>query len=76
MSWAFRFCQNLNITASDIPNLSQVTSVDQMFRNCHSLSGPSNINLWNVSNVNVMRAGFLNSAICSIRISAIGMWQM
>ena len=54
MSWAFRFCQNLNITASDIPNLSQVTSVDQMFRNCHSLSGPSNINLWNVSNVNVM----------------------
>lgn len=54
MENAFRGCSNLNITASDVPNLSGVNSFFRMFMNCSSLNGPSNIGSWNTSSVTNM----------------------
>ncbi|WP_154859498.1 BspA family leucine-rich repeat surface protein [Cyclobacterium xiamenense] len=48
---AFFGCENLIITATDTPDLSRVTSLVEMFRDCKILNGPSNINEWNTSNV-------------------------
>jgi surface protein len=58
MENAFSGCENLNITATDLPILTNVNNMSQMFKNCSSLNGPSNINNWNTSNVNNMYALF------------------
>ncbi len=47
MNSAFYYCSNLNVSATDIPNLTSVNTMFQMFRNCPNLTGPSNINSWN-----------------------------
>lgn len=54
MEYAFMGCLNLNITATDLPNLSNVTSMSSMFYGCDILNGPSNIGDWNTSNVTNM----------------------
>jgi surface protein len=54
MANAFYGCNNLNITATDIPVLASCTSMQQMFRNCTILNGPSNINSWNTAAVTNM----------------------
>ncbi|TDX86754.1 putative secreted protein (Por secretion system target) [Epilithonimonas xixisoli] len=59
MQSAFYGCSNLNITATDVPNLIGVTNMYQMFANCISLNGPANINSWNVGNVTNMENMFL-----------------
>jgi surface protein len=46
---AFRGCQNLEVTANDIPNLSNVTSTRLMFFECFLFN--TNISAWNVSNI-------------------------
>src|SRR5690606_5436700 len=51
MQEAFLDCHNLQISATDIPNLTGVTNMSSMFRSCRILNGPSNINDWNISNV-------------------------
>ena len=50
MEKAFDGCSKLNITANDVPDLSNVTSLYQMFRNA-SLETANRINDWDVSNV-------------------------
>ncbi|WP_375583664.1 MBG domain-containing protein [Cyclobacterium xiamenense] len=55
---AFFGCENLIITATDTPDLSRVTSLVEMFRDCKILNGPSNINEWNTSNVTDMSRMF------------------
>ena len=62
MNQAFAGCINLQVTATDIPNLTNVTNMKQMFGSCQNLSGPSNINSWNVSNV-VNMWGLFNSCL-------------
>ncbi|EEI92023.1 bacterial surface protein 26-residue PARCEL repeat (3 repeats), partial [Sphingobacterium spiritivorum ATCC 33300] len=54
MQNAFLQCSNLNVTATDMPNLSRVTSMNGMFADCSSLTGPANIGSWNTSNVTNM----------------------
>jgi len=54
MQSAFEGCVNLQITATDIPNLSGVTNLSSMFRGCTVLNSPSNINSWNTSKVTNM----------------------
>jgi surface protein len=58
MSYAFKACNNLNITATDIPDLSLVTDLSYMFAMSTTqisvLNGPSNIGNWNTSNVTNM----------------------
>lgn len=58
MEGAFMNCTNLNISATDIPNLGNVTNINNAFDYCSSLSGPNNINSWNVSTVSSMKNVF------------------
>ncbi|WP_294288358.1 BspA family leucine-rich repeat surface protein [uncultured Chryseobacterium sp.] len=61
MEWAFSGCSNLNVTATDIPDLSLVTSMSAMFYNCTSLIGNPTINLWNTSSVTNMSHVFASA---------------
>lgn len=54
MSNAFFGCSNLQISATDVPNLSLVTHMVGMFNGCKVLNGPANINSWNTQNVQDM----------------------
>ena len=51
MQNAFFGCNNLNVTATDIPNLTLCTRLESMFQNCFSLTTVPNINSWNTSAV-------------------------
>ncbi len=72
MNAAFSDCISLNITATDIPDLSQVKDMKKMFYNCSRLNGPPNINSWNTSNVTNM-IGVFNKA--SVFNQPIGNWN-
>ncbi|WP_282043130.1 BspA family leucine-rich repeat surface protein [Winogradskyella flava] len=61
MQWAFINCTNLQISATDAPNLSNVAHMDSMFNGASSFNQP--INHWDVSNVISMSAVFANSSI-------------
>ncbi|MBC2846053.1 BspA family leucine-rich repeat surface protein [Winogradskyella flava] len=52
MQAAFSDCSNLQISATDAPNLSNVTTMSGMFTNATSFNQP--INHWDVSNVGSM----------------------
>ena len=52
MAAAFRGCSNLDINATDAPDLSGVTNLAAMFSLCTSLS--ADLNHWNVSNITSM----------------------
>jgi surface protein len=59
MERAFGGCSNLNITATDLPDLSGVSDMLLMFAGCTSLNGPSNIGDWNTSAVTNMSDMFV-----------------
>ncbi|WP_188768473.1 choice-of-anchor D domain-containing protein, partial [Emticicia aquatilis] len=76
MQSAFAGCNNLNITATDIPNLSSVTTMAEMFYGCSSLSGPANMGSWNTENITAMNlmfaeAGAFNQPIGTWNTSAV-----
>jgi surface protein len=58
MQRAFYGCNNLDITANDIPNLASVASTFNMFKDCRILNGPANINMWNTENISSMSQMF------------------
>ena len=58
MNSAFSNCSNLNITATDVPDLSGVTDMSSMFKWCSLLNGPANINSWDTSHVTSMNSLF------------------
>jgi len=60
MTAAFRNCSNLQLTATDIPDLSNVKSLKEMFDGCINFTG-GNIGNWNVSNVTTMERMFANA---------------
>jgi surface protein len=72
MENAFNGCNNLNITASDIPNLASVTSTNRMFRACSILNGPSNINSWNTTTITDMSYMFVGASAFN---QNIGSWN-
>jgi len=72
MELAFFGCSNLNITATDVPDLSGVTSMASMFRNCSVLNGPSNIGDWNTSSVTDMNLLFLKASAFN---QPVGNWN-
>lgn len=51
MEYAFTGCQNMDVLATDVPNLSKVNSMRSMFESCSNLVGTPNFNNWEVSNV-------------------------
>jgi len=54
MNYAYYGCDNLNIDANDLLDLSLVASMFRMFENCYNLNGPENIGDWDVSSVTSM----------------------
>ncbi len=73
MEEAFAFCENLDVTATDTPNLSQVTSMKAMFQSCNSLVGTSAFNNWDTSNIINMEELFLDASSFN---QAIGNWNV
>lgn len=51
---AFVYCDYMDVTATDAPDLSMVTSMRQMFYLCTSLVGNSSFNTWNTSTIKDM----------------------
>ena len=51
MDSAYYGCSNLDISATDIPNLSEVTSLFRMFRGCNSLIFNDSVENWDVSTI-------------------------
>jgi len=72
MNTAFYGCSNLNITATDLPNLNGVTDMLQMFRGCSVLNGPANIGSWNTANVTTMSSMFSGALAFN---QPIGTWN-
>ncbi|WP_172277240.1 BspA family leucine-rich repeat surface protein [Chryseobacterium sp. LAM-KRS1] len=63
MEWAFSECIHMNVTATDAPDLSQITSTYGLFYNCTSLTGTPAFDTWNTSgitNMSHMFAGATN----------------
>ncbi|MFC2604387.1 MAG: BspA family leucine-rich repeat surface protein, partial [Bacteroidota bacterium] len=58
MRHAFLMCTNLDVTATDVPDLTNVTNMSLMFAMCDSLVYNSSIKDWDVSNVTDMQAMF------------------
>lgn len=73
MDNAFAYCQNLDVVATDVPNLTQVQSMKFMFSDCHKLVGNSSFNNWNVSHVNNMEAVF---ASCKLFNQPLNNWNL
>ncbi|MEZ0005649.1 surface protein [Flavobacterium sp. 28YEA47A] len=73
MRWAFKGAQNLNITATDIPDFSGLTDLSSMFEECISLTGPANIDSWDMSNVIEMRYMFAGAKVFN---QNIGSWNI
>lgn len=62
MANAYSGCANLNITATDLPDLSSVTDMSFMFGQCSTLNGPVNIGSWNMGSVTNMSFMFLGAS--------------
>ncbi|TAE08884.1 MAG: BspA family leucine-rich repeat surface protein, partial [Bacteroidetes bacterium] len=71
MQGAFAGCYDLTYAAADNPNLSGVTSMLYMFRNCTNFNG--NIGSWNTSTVTSMNGMFTNATAFN---QNIGSWQL
>jgi len=70
---AFRGCANMQLTATDVPNLSNVTSLSDYFRSCTIFNG--NIGGWDVSSVtnmfNMLRGTPFNQDIGGWDVSSV-----
>ncbi|MCF2488050.1 BspA family leucine-rich repeat surface protein [Dyadobacter sp. CY347] len=55
MGSAFKNCYNMDVVATDIPDLSQVIDMSSMFEACLVLTGNARFNDWNTSNVRIMK---------------------
>lgn len=67
MAAAFDKCANVAITATDVPDLSSVTSCEEMFRECDVIQN-EDLNSWDVTNVTDMSFMFFrcNNFNCQI----------
>jgi surface protein len=70
MKSAFRGCTNLQVTATDVPDLSNVTSLQQMFYFA-SVADPD-VSSWNTANVTDMGSMFQNATSANPNVS---MWN-
>jgi surface protein len=61
MENAFNGCNNLDVTATDIPDLTDVSSMSKMFLGCISLKGLPNFNNWNTESVRNFSQMFMNA---------------
>ncbi|GAA4445392.1 BspA family leucine-rich repeat surface protein [Ravibacter arvi] len=61
LSNAFKDYYNMNVTATDVPDLSAVTDLSGMFSGCGALTGTVAFSAWNTSHITNM-AGMFSSA--------------
>lgn len=71
MANSFRGCENLNVLAMDIPDLSNTTFMTSMFNGC-DLSMANNIENWVTQNIAYMQSVFENSSFNG----DIGSWDV
>lgn len=71
MGSAFQGCSNMDVTATDRPDLSVVTNLNSMFERCTSFNG--DISSWDVSNVTNLSATFEQ---CTSFNADIGSWNV
>ena len=57
-AYAFAWCINLEIVATDLPNLTSVYDMSNMFEGCSHLYGNTSLNFWNTSSVKIMKSMF------------------
>lgn len=67
------FVQIESVTATDTPNLSNCTSLKNMFKGSISLNTPFNINFWDVSNITDMSGMFQG---CQSFNQALSQWDV
>ena len=72
MERAFTGCTNLQITATDTPDLSHVTNMSAMFAGCTNLNSPNNIGTWNTAAVTDMSFLFTDAREFN---QDIGIWN-
>ncbi len=70
MQNAFRGCSNLQVTATDLPDLSGLSDLSGMFSMCNTLNSPNNIGSWNTSVVTNMSALFSLASAFNQNISS------
>ncbi|CAD0218681.1 BspA family leucine-rich repeat surface protein [Chryseobacterium sp. JV274] len=68
----FAGCPNLNVTAADIPNLTQINNLSEMFYNCSSLIGNNSFSSWNTSTITNMSNMFSRAKLFN---QNIGSWN-
>ena len=61
LSNGFNSCENLQINAIDVPDLSECKDLSKMFYSCTSLTGHPSMNNWNTENVVYMKEMFKNA---------------
>lgn len=61
MEWAFAGCTNLDVTATDIPDLSGTNTTLAMFYNCTSLIGNASFGAWDTSSITNMSHMFASA---------------
>ncbi|NAS14464.1 BspA family leucine-rich repeat surface protein, partial [Poritiphilus flavus] len=72
MASAFLGCTNLDVKATDAPDLSKVTSMSSMFQGCASLKGNSSFSDWNTSGVTNMGSVFNGATLFN---ADVGSWN-
>ena len=70
---AFDGCSNLDVTATDIPDLSMLTTISRLFSNCSSLIYNSSIADWDVSQFTDFSGVFQG---CSIFNKSLSDWNL
>jgi len=58
MNGAFSGCNNLDMLATDVPDLTECSTMDSMFNSCQKLIGNSSMNSWDTSQITNMTATF------------------
>ena len=66
---AFSACTNMDVTATDVPDLSQVRSLSGMFMNCPKLAGNAAFGRWNTENIRDMSWMFSGATLFNQDIS-------
>lgn len=69
----FYGCSNMVITATDVPNLSKLSNLLNLFINCTSLTVVPNINLWEVGHITNFNSAFRSCTQLTMDLSD---WDM
>jgi len=69
-SGAFLGCSLMDVTATDTPDLSIVTTISNMFRNCLIMVGNSSFENWDTSNINNISGAFRAAKLFNQNISS------